>query len=265
MYTTFLLWKCVCTLYTPLYILNLCVYATWYIVNLCIPLFLHSCYLPAILWSFIWESCHQGQHLCHTCIIMPTISPFGLDGNNHTKSLSPFDIKGKGRTKIFSPLIYILLSILPLSTCWNIWLSSPLCTCQDVPIHPCSPWAHAKSAKIFFKRISWLYNSTKWVWPSYDSYIHQSPNQVGIHHFLPSTQPSGDIPNVYTWLQIDIITSSFPCKLGLQIRSFHDLYIKWYTWPFITMTINLNKTMIVISNYHTPYMICSVSICQQHL
>ena len=29
------------------------------------------------------------------CIIMPTISPFGLDGNN-TRSLSPFDIKGKG-------------------------------------------------------------------------------------------------------------------------------------------------------------------------
>jgi len=31
----------------------------------------------------------------NTCIIMPTISPFVLDGNN-TKSLSPFDIKGKG-------------------------------------------------------------------------------------------------------------------------------------------------------------------------
>ena len=31
----------------------------------------------------------------NTCIIMPTISPFGLDGNN-TESLSPFDIKGKG-------------------------------------------------------------------------------------------------------------------------------------------------------------------------
>jgi len=33
---------------------------------------------------------------------MPTISPFGLDGNNNTKSLSPFDIKGKGWTNIFS-------------------------------------------------------------------------------------------------------------------------------------------------------------------
>jgi len=39
----------------------------------------------------------------NTCIIMPTISPFGLDGNNNTKSLSPFDIKGKGQTKLFSP------------------------------------------------------------------------------------------------------------------------------------------------------------------
>ena len=55
----------------------------------------------------------------NTCIIMPTISPFGLDGNHmgddcfkmlnlleissNIKILSPFDIKGKGRSKIFSP------------------------------------------------------------------------------------------------------------------------------------------------------------------
>ena len=50
----------------------------------------------------------------NTLAIMPTISPFGLDGNHHTKSLSPFDIKGKGRTKI---ILSILLSILPLSIC----------------------------------------------------------------------------------------------------------------------------------------------------
>jgi len=47
---------------------------------------------------------------------MPTISPFGLDGNNN-QSLSPFDIKGKGRTKIFSsfavhtPPEYLLKSL----------------------------------------------------------------------------------------------------------------------------------------------------------
>jgi len=34
---------------------------------------------------------------------MPTISCFGLDGNNNIKELSPFDIKDKEQTKIFSP------------------------------------------------------------------------------------------------------------------------------------------------------------------
>ena len=50
---------------------------------------------------------------------MPTISPFGLDGNHvgvdyyklqklleissNTKILFPFDIKGKGKTRIISP------------------------------------------------------------------------------------------------------------------------------------------------------------------
>ena len=33
---------------------------------------------------------------------------------------------------------------------------------------------------------------------------------------------------------------------------------------FITETKYLNKTMIVISNYHTPCMICPLSIYQQH-
>lgn len=71
----------------------------------------------------------------NTCIIMPTISPFGLDGNN-TKSLSPFDIKGKGRTKIFSflekhsavhtPPEYLLKSLNDLR----------LCICQGVPMYP---------------------------------------------------------------------------------------------------------------------------------
>ena len=55
----------------------------------------------------------------------------------------------------------------------------------------CSPWAHAESTEIFFKRIAWLYNSNMWVWPSY--------HQLLIHTLI--TQPSGDIPNVHTWLK----------------------------------------------------------------
>ena len=72
-YTHFSFCESACVHITDLYTVNLRVYAAWSMVNLRIPFFLHSCCLPAILWSFIWESCHQGQHLCHTCIIMPTL------------------------------------------------------------------------------------------------------------------------------------------------------------------------------------------------
>ena len=58
--------------------------------------------------DLVWllPSCPKGEIVdimiqVLSLIIMPTISPFGLDGNN-TKSLSPFDTKDKGRTKIFS-------------------------------------------------------------------------------------------------------------------------------------------------------------------
>ena len=129
-------------LYAPLYIVNLCVYVTWYIVNLRIPFpirdFVYSeptCIRGLVngepvytfLSSFLLFACYivifhlrvspSRTTLVSYLYLMPTISPFVLDGNNHTKSLSPFDIKGKERTKIFSPLIYILMSILPLSTC----------------------------------------------------------------------------------------------------------------------------------------------------
>ena len=95
-YTRLAFCESACVHIRDLYTYNLHVYTAWPMVNLHIPFFLHSYCLPTILWSFIWESCHQGQHLCHTYIIMPITSPFGLDGNNHTKSLSPFDINGKG-------------------------------------------------------------------------------------------------------------------------------------------------------------------------
>jgi len=33
---------------------------------------------------------------------------------------------------------------------------------------------------------------------------------------------------------------------------------------FITRTNDLRKTVIVINNYHRPYMIYTIRICQQH-
>ena len=143
---------------------------------------------------------------------MPTISPFGLDGNNN-QSLSPFEIKGKGQTKIISFLEkhsvahtapkYLLKSMKEL----------PLCACQGVPLYPCFHWVHAE--------VSALLNCVVHAPPNYkqglqkkkvlqeehdsiindlpitkDSYIHTFPNQVGIDS---STQPSEVTSKVYTW------------------------------------------------------------------
>ena len=134
----------------------------------------------------------------NTCIIMPTISPFGLDGNN-TKSLSPFDIKGKGRTKIFSfqddhsavhtPPEYLLKSLNEL----------PLCICQGVPICPCSLWVHAEISTLLKCAIHAPLDCKKGLQKyvlqeendsiindlpiTKDSYIHPSPNQVEIYQY----------------------------------------------------------------------------------
>ena len=156
---------------------------------------------------------------------MPTISPFGLDGNNHTKSLSPFDIQCKGWTKIFSPLIYILLSILPLSTCWNLWLSSLFVHAKMYQSVHAPPWAHAESAKIFFKRITWLYNSTKWVWPSYHQWlIHTSISKLSVDTPLWLIHPTrwGYTKCLYMTENRNYYII-LPMHSGVQIRSLQDL------------------------------------------
>ena len=134
---------------------------------------------------------------------------------------------------------------------------------------------------MFFKK---EHDSIHHKWPSYHQrIIHTSisqpsvdipilthpPNQVGIHQ----------IPIVYIGLKYYII---FPMHSGgtnyiiwpkgihqmatidrdklLHHESWYDLYM-----TFITETKHLNKTMIVINNYHTQCKICSISIYQQHL
>ena len=139
-----------------------------------------------------------------------------LDTSNshysNTKILSPFFIKGKGRTK--APpldLICTILSMLPMSTCWIFRKS--------------------------FKWRTWIYNSTEYDTPiTKDSYLHQSPNQVGIHiwlnhpanwdyNFYTTTQPSGIA--YLTWPQNSI--HGWIWQL-LHDRSPYDIYIKWYIW-----------------------------------
>ena len=130
----------------------------------------------------------------NTCIIMPTISPFGLDGNN-TKSLSPFDIKGKGRTKIFS----FQDKHFAVYTPPEYWLKSLNELPQGVPICPCymmkallllncafhaPPDYRQDLQKMFFKKIQDIYIIKDLPITKKTQYIHPSPNQVGI--ILPS-------------------------------------------------------------------------------
>jgi len=229
MYVLFLLWTYVCT-YTSLFFYSPTCICTLIKVNLRIPLS-----WPAALWSIIWVSCHQGQHLYHTsewvaikdntCIIMPTISPFGLDGNHHTKSLSPLTSRAKCGPWYsllwytfcypYPPLVHAKVSdIAPplyMPRCTNSYML-PLSTCKVC------------------KSITWLYTyinpPLKWEYTIFDS----------------STQPSGDIPNVYTWLNN---------KKHYIIHPMHSGVTKYIIW--LTKTKDLNKTMIVISSYHTPY------------
>jgi len=127
---------------------------------------------------------------------MPTISPFGLDGNNN-QSLSPFDIKGKGQTKIISflekhsaahtPPKYLLKSLKEL----------PLCVCQGVPLCPCFLWVHVEVSALLKCAVHAAPNCRQGLQKNVlqeehdfiindlpitkDSYIHPFPNQVGIH------------------------------------------------------------------------------------
>jgi len=113
----------------------------------CIHVLCHILYLFCrFIWMYIsgmffyeWVAIKY-----NTCIIMPTISPFGLDGNN-TKSLSLFDIKGKG---LCSPWVHAPLDYKPdLLKSLN---ELPLCICHGAPIWPCSFWEHAEISALLF-------------------------------------------------------------------------------------------------------------------
>jgi len=62
-----------------------------------------------------------------------------------------------------------------------------------------------------------------------ESYIHQSPKQVGIHQICLTHPTKWGYTKCLYMTEIEIITSSFPCIVGLQITSLHDIYIKLYT------------------------------------
>ena len=150
---------------------------------------------------------------------MPTISPFGLDGNNNTKSLSPFDIKGKGWTKIFSPFDILYAVHAPLKYMLNSLIELPLymlrCTetIHAPPEHKQGMQKHDSihtSPMTFLSPMThtYIHLPTKWDIPN----LTHTPNQVGIYQLFIHDKKK----KYYIIHPI----------VGLQIRSFHDLDIK---------------------------------------
>jgi len=164
-------------------------------------------------WTDLWMSCHQGQHLYHNannlplwtwwkplwCWLLQVVETI-RDIKQHQKHQNTLPLWHQGQR-----VDQIILPIWYTSCC------------------PWSPLVHAKSTNICFKRITWLYNSNKWVWPPYDQWL--------IHTSI--TQPNGDTPHlthppsqirIYQLFIHEIsttnITSSIPCKVGIQITSF---------------------------------------------
>ena len=119
-----------------------------------------------------------------TYVIMLTISPFGLDGNpTSLKVILPLWHQGQR-------------VMLPLSACW-IFCSAVLSKLPLTVGKICK--------KMFCKRNMTLYTindlpTTK------DSYIHPSPNQVGIDS---STQLSGDTLRILHMIKTRTLLHSF--------------------------------------------------------
>ena len=108
-----------------------------------------------------------------------------------------------------------------------------------------------------------------------DSYIHQSPNQVGIHQiwFIHTTK-WGYTKCLYM-TKIEIITSSFPCIVGVKITSYDSWDFKRYTWNLDQRPKqdhdNYQQLSYTIYDLHHKHMsaasrittcICSSSICK---
>ena len=132
----------------------------------------------------------------------------------------PLTSRAKGGPRYSLPL----LSILPLSACWNFWMSSPfvyakvyqsvhapleymLSLCTAEVCCSCSPWLQARSAKRCSTRRTWLYLK----WPSY--------HQRLIHTYI--SQPSEDI---------QILTHP-PIQVGLHQKFTHDKQVHYIIHP----------------------------------
>ena len=142
-------------------------------------------------------SFHQGQHLCHgakPCVIMPTISPFGLDGN--PKIL-----------KVILPLCHQGRRVmLPLSTCGNLCFAVlamlPMTvgeTCKKMFFKKNNDWYIIKDLPITKILYTNILHPTEW---GYIRRLHMIANYI-IH-----PRHSGEIKN----------------------RPLHDLDNKRYTW-----------------------------------
>jgi len=189
------------------------------------------------------------------CIIFPTISPFGLDGN-HDGVWLPQQIGTMSLSQIFDIFNFSSFKhhvTLPL---WHQGQRAdqnqhtlPLfSSCRRSVLQiwcimkwPSSPWVHAEYSNIFFNEV---HDSMTFLSPMTHTYIKDSSKWIYIEE--SSTQPSGftnvtQLPNqvgLQTWL-------SYPTKWVYKLTSpYMTEYYNFTTWvstrPFhqnINMTI----------------------------
>ena len=162
----------------------------------------------------------------------------------------PLTSRAKGRQRYSLSLINILLSILPLSTCWNLWMSSPFVYTKVYQSD------HAPSEYMLKSLLCW---SVSFMLPLTVSKVVLQKEHDSIHHKWPSyhqrlvhtsiSQPSGDIPIlthppnqvgiyqipiVYTWLKYYII---------LPMHSGGTNYIIWSNGIHQMTTIDRDKLL----------------------
>ena len=177
-------------------------------------------HLNVYKWDgLLWEGCHQVQHMHHNANNLPLWTwwqqyqitlPLWHQGQRADQDnlflCCPYSPWIPVEISEWAPPLYMPwctnLSMLFLRTCWNL-CSAEICLFM-------LPLTVSKVCKkMFYKKNMTLYiindlPITK------DSYIHPSPNQVGIDS---SIQPSGDTPKVYTRYNKNI-TLSIPGIVG---------------------------------------------------
>ena len=178
MCTLFSAWKCV-YFTSALFIRRTCVHVRRFCLahlHMSVTLWIGTCrylifyYFESLnLWSALWVSCHQGQHLCHRAKPVPNLC-------HNANNLPLWTWWQPKVTQSHSP---------PLtSTPWVHAEISTLLSC------PSSPWLVGKVCKKMFCKRNMNLQMT-FLSPKTDTYIHL-PSKWEYTNIDSSTQPRGD-------------------------------------------------------------------------